>query len=171
VAILVGGVVFATVIWVWYAFNVGNTLTAFTPPPANNSAAAVAAAPASSCDPDDLACLVAKGENPAVPPAAAPAAAPAASVQASAAPVTTSEACPGELHQLDLDSDPVMINPNGTCVVKWRVDSGKVDLIDKDGNTKEVGPEGGDFPGFWTVGVKAAAGITSASIHYKLTTS
>lgn len=79
-----------------------------------------------------------------------------------------SAVCSGEIQTIALGSEPVVINPGGRCIVKWRVDEGRVNLIDQNGNCVEVGPEGGSFDTFWTESVKAST--ESASMHYKLVT-
>ena len=81
---------------------------------------------------------------------------------------STSPNCNGEVFVVDLGPSPVVVSPGGRCIVKWRVDSGRVELIDRHGNTLEVGPEGGNFPAFWTEKARAADGFGSASMHYKL---
>jgi hypothetical protein len=84
----------------------------------------------------------------------------------------TSLACPGEPEVVDLTDEPKVINPNGRCIVKWRVDTGRVDLIDLSGRSINIGPEGGDFPAFWPVWAKASEESGgAASMHYKLVSS
>ncbi len=82
----------------------------------------------------------------------------------------TSSGCPGELETVTLTaSEAVVINPGGQCIVQWRVDKGRVDLIDISGNSINVGPEGGSFDTFWTESVSASTS-SGASMHYKLVT-
>lgn len=78
----------------------------------------------------------------------------------------TSPHCSGEIESVSFGTVPVVINPGGRCIVKWRVDEGRVDQIDTSGRMINVGPEGGSFDAFWPESVKASSG--SATMHYKL---
>lgn len=84
------------------------------------------------------------------------------------APLTTSN-CPGmPLHaDLHLGDEPTVIS-NGDCFVKWST-KGHVRLFDADGYFVDVGPNGGSFPGFWTVSAQAIDG--DVRLNYMLTAS
>lgn len=99
-----------------------------------------------------------------------PSSSESAVVERAALVTTTSPHCDGELRVVHLSYLlPQVINPDGRCVVKWRVDSGRVDLIDSSGKILPVGPEGGSFDAFWTESVRAST--PGAIMHYKLVTS
>jgi len=76
--------------------------------------------------------------------------------------------CPGEIELVTLGDEPVVINPGGRCVVKWRVDEGRVDLIDTAGNIVNVGSEAVSLDTFWIEAVRAST--EGAKMHYKLVT-
>jgi hypothetical protein len=82
---------------------------------------------------------------------------------------TTSPHCPGELETRTIGQTPIVINPEGRCIVKWGVDA-PLKFINHSGASIIVGPQGGSYDRFWTESAQAATS-QKVVLHYKLVTS
>lgn len=77
--------------------------------------------------------------------------------------------CPGELKVVELDAVPKVINPQGRCIVHYRVEGAAV-LIDAQGNTLRVDEKPSNNPAFWPEYARSAQKST-VRMHYKLNAS